>query len=164
MPTLNDGTFSKLIPTADLARGLRPSRYVPRDARYLVDCVGTVAMDGVLQTLEDLNDYLINSAIITDGFPYPQIFLFNNVIVVCGETKIYEYIAGALVLELTTIAGVTWCAVDFNDYIYMSNGRVGVRRRAEDKVWEETTEVPIASGICDFNGQVLIGAEGVELT
>jgi len=61
-------------------------------------------------------------------------------------------------------AGIAWSAVDFYDYIYMSNGKVAVRRRATDGLWEIAADLPIASGIVNFNGQVMIGAPNVEWT
>lgn len=162
MPILNNGVFSIEIPTGDLAKGLRPSRRSPRNAKFLTKCRGAVGLDGVLQVLDDINENLLNTAAIVDGFPYPQIFVFTNVIIVCGKTRIYEWIGGALSAKLGPVtAGIEWSAIDLFDYIYMSNGQVAVRRRAEDYVWEVTTSLPIASAICNFNGQILIGAPNV---
>jgi hypothetical protein len=123
-----------------------------------------VGLDNVLQVLDDIETNRVLTAAITDGFPYPQIFIFTNVIIICGETTIYELIAGTITLMLDVgagNAGIEWSAVDFFDYVYMSNGKVAVQRQASDQVWEITTDVPIASAICNFNGQVLIGAPGV---
>lgn len=165
MPTLPNGVFSFTIPTDDLARGLRPTKRAPRNSKFLVNCEGAVGYDGVLQVIDDLNLNLIDITPITDDFPYPQIFVFTNVIVVCDELNIYELVAGSLVLGLTaSAAGIPWTGVEYYDYIYMSNGKVAVRRRATDLAWEETSELPIASGICDYNGQIFIGAPDVEWT
>jgi hypothetical protein len=95
---------------------------------------------------------------ITDAFPYPQIFVLTNLIIVCSQTKIYEWVAGALVLKLTVAAGSTWTAVDFFDYVYMSNGKVAVVRDSISKVYSTVTTLPTASSICNFQGQVLVGA------
>ena len=96
-------------------------------------------------------------ALIADGFPYPQIFVFTNMIIVCSATKIYEWVAGALVLKLTVTTGDTWSCVDFHDYIYMSNGVVAVIRDAMDKTYKVVTDLPVAKAICNFNGQVVVG-------
>jgi len=163
MPTLDNGLFTFTIPTADLSRGLRPSKRSPRNTKFLTACNGAVGLDNVLQVLDDIDEARIDTAVITDGLPYPQLFVFTNVIVVCGETEIYELVAGALISKIAALtAGIMWSAVEFYDFIYMSNGMVTIRRRATDKVWEITTDYPIASAICNFNGQVLIGAPGVE--
>jgi len=164
MPTLNNGTFTYEIGAVDLARGLRPSKRSPRNTKFLTKCEGAVGLDNVLQVIDDLDVSRIDTAVITDGFPYPQIFVYTNVIIVCGAEDIYEYITGALVFQLNVAAGIAWSAVDFYDYIYMSNGKVAVRRRATDGLWEIAADLPIASGIVNFNGQVMIGAPNVEWT
>jgi len=150
------GEFSVTITADQLAKGLRPSKRVPRNSRYLVTCVGAVGRDNVLQVIDEFTR--IATTAITDAFPYPQIFVFTNLIIVCSQTKIYEWVSGALVLKLTVTAGSTWSAVDFYDFIYLSNGKVAVIRDAISKVYSTTTTLPTAASICNFNGQVLVGA------
>jgi len=98
------------------------------------------------------------TASISDGFPYPQIFVFTNVVIICGETKIYEWVSDALVEKLTVSAGSTWSAVAFAEYVYLSNGNVAVERDALDKTYSTTTDLPTAMAACDFNGQVIVGS------
>ena len=148
--------FSITINSQQLSRGLRPSKRVPRNSQYLIECKGAVGRDGTLQVIDQLTR--IATTAITDAFPYPQIFVFTNVIIVCSQTKIYEWVSGALVLKLTVTAGSTWTAVDFFDYVYMSNGKVAVIRDATSKVYSTTTTLPTAASICNFQGQVLVGA------
>lgn len=148
--------FTVTITADQLAKGLRPSKRVPRNSRFLVECVGAVGRDGVLQVIDELTRMATTG--ITDVFPYPQIFVFTNLIIVCSQTKIYEWVAGAPVLKLTVAAGSTWTVVDFFDYVYMSNGKVAVIRDAISKIYSTTTTLPTASSICNFNGQVLVGA------
>jgi len=162
MQILQNGSFTFSIQPEELARGLRPSRRSPRNVKYLVQCEGAVGYDNVLQVLDDLNINIVDTSAIVDGFPYPQLFVFNNVIIVCGESDIYELVAGALVHQLAVTPGIRWSAVDLNDYVYMSNGVISVIRRAEDQVWALTTDLPIASAICNFNGQIVIGAPDVD--
>ena len=154
--------FSITIDTSKLSRGLRPSKRMPRNSGYLVECAGAVGKDGVLQTLEEITR--IATAAITDSFPFPQVFVFTNLIIVCSSTKIYEYVGGSLVEKLTVTAGSTWTAVDFYDFIYMSNGSVAVLRNSESNVFSVTTDQPKAMSICNFQGQVLVGAPDVEGT
>jgi hypothetical protein len=151
--------FSITIGSDKLSLGLRPSKRVPRNSGYLVTCIGAVGRDGALQSIDELTR--IASTAITDAFPYPQIFVFTNLIIVCSQTKIYEWVAGTLVLKLTTTAGSTWSAVDFFGYVYLSNGKVAVTRKPESGVYATTTILPTASSICNFNGQVLVSAPDV---
>lgn len=164
MTNTNIGEFEVTIEGAELAKGIRPTKGSLRNAKFLTQSKGAVGYDGVLQALSDLNEGRVDTAVITDDFPYPQIFVFTNTIIVCDSTHIYEIESGVLTLKLTVTAGIEWSAVDFRDFIYMSNGKIACRRRASDKVWEETTDLPIASAICNFNGQVLVGAPDVEWT
>lgn len=164
MDILRDGTFSFEIPPLELSRGLRPSSHNPRNNKFLTECKGAIGIDGVIQSIDDFSETVIDTALITDGFPFPQIFVFTHVIIVCGETDIYELVGGALDHKLAVAAGVTWTAVDFFDFIYMSNGKVAVVRNYEDKEYVVTTDYPIASALCNFNGQVIVGAPDVELT
>ena len=149
-------SFSITLDSSKLSKGLRPSKRMPRNSGYLVECKGAMGKDGVLQVMDQLTR--MDTDIITDPHPYPQLFTFTNMIIVCGKTKIYEWVAGALVLKLTVTAGSTWSCVDFFDHVYMSNGTVAVIRDAAAKTYSVVTDQPTAQAICDFNGQVLIGA------
>lgn len=162
MEVLRDGTFSNLISAEALARGLRPSKRSPRNAQYLVECEGAVGLDGVLQVIDELENNRVDTSVeITDNFPYPQIFVFTNVIIVCDETNIYEYDGATLTLVHGPVAsGQLWTAVDFYDFIYMSNGSVAVLRDPNTGTYSTTTDQPTAFAICNFNGQVMIGTPG----
>lgn len=148
--------FTVTIDSPKLSRGLRPSKRMPRNSGYLVECKGVVGKDGVLQVLDELTR--LDTDIIADSFPYPQIFVFTRMIIVCSSTKIYEWVAGALVEKLTVTGGSTWSAVEYSDYIYLSNGTVAVTRSAATKEYSINATLPAAQAICDFNGQTIIGA------
>lgn len=154
--------FSVTIDTGKLSKGLRPSKRMPRNSGFLVECRGAVGRDGVLQTLEELT--CIVTAAITDVFPYPQLFVFTNLIIVCSSTKIYELVGGSLEEKLTVAAGSLWSAIDLYDFIYMSNGTVAVLRNPESNVYSITTDQPKAMSICNFQGQVLAAAPDIEGT
>jgi len=95
----------------------------------------------------------------TMTFPYPQICVFSTRIIVCSATDIYEYSGSALsASKLTVTAGGYWDAVDFYDFIYMSNGTVAVKRDPDTGLYSVTTDYPICSSMCDFNGQVFISS------
>jgi hypothetical protein len=99
---------------------------------------------------------------IDDGFPYPNIFTFRDIIIVCGETDIFELSAGVLQWKLTVTAGSTWRALDFGTFIYLSNGKVSVTKDPLTHVYS-ISDQPIASAMCNFNGQVILGAPNVEV-
>ena len=147
--------FNLMISTQDLSRGLRPSKRTPRNSGYLTQSSGAVGRDGVLQALDSLDEMDLSA--ITDGFPFPQIFVFYHSIIVCGKTTIYEWVSNALVHKLNVDAGSTWEAIASGDYIYMSNGKVSVIKDPKTFQYSLST-LPVASCICNFNGQVLIGA------
>jgi len=147
--------FTFTIKSSKLAKGLRPSKRMPRDSKFLVTCLGAVGRDEVLQAVDQFTRLGTGD---TDTFPYPQLFVFTNMIIICTQTKIYEWVSSALVLKLTVAAGSTWVALDFHDYTYLSNGSVAVTRDAGTKVYSTTTDLPTAMAALNFNGQVILGA------
>uniref|UniRef100_A0A6M3IL20 Uncharacterized protein n=1 Tax=viral metagenome TaxID=1070528 RepID=A0A6M3IL20_9ZZZZ len=161
MPEGFVGTFTVNISAEQLKRGLRPSKRSPRNTGYLVECLGAVGQDGVMQALALLSR--LNTSVITDTFPFPQIFVCVHFIIVCSATKIYEFDGTILTLKYTaaTAAG-TWVIADFYDYIYLSNGSIAVIRDAGSKAYSLTTALPSATAICNFNGQVIIGASDTD--
>lgn len=159
MEVSKGGKFSHVIGAERLSKGLRRSKRSPRNSEFLVDCQGAVGRDGVLQVIDELTRMATTE--ITDGFPYPQVFVLVNLIIVCGETKICEWIDGTLVEKLEVSAGSPWRVVDFYNYVYMSNRTVAVVRSSADGVYSLTSDLPTASAMCNFNGQVLVGAPDV---
>jgi len=150
-----DGTFSLQITSEELRRGLRPVAENPRNSGFLVQCDGAIGYHGSLQGITALT--AISTSAITDGFPYPQIFLLSNLILVCGQTKIYEWVNSALSLKLTTTAGNPWSVVDFYDQLLLTNGVVTVERRAGDKVYAVRGDLPVGEALFNFGGQIIVG-------
>ena len=149
--------FTFTIDADKLTKGLRPSAKTPRNNEYLVESTGALGRDGTLTAIDELTRLAISA--ITDAFPFPQLFVFTNFILVCSSTKIYEWDGSSLTLKHTaTTACSVWTAVDFYDYLYMSNGTVTVVRDASTGVYSETTDLPTATSILNFNGQVIVGA------
>jgi len=165
-----DGQFALTIDSSSLSRGLRPSKRLPRNNQFLTENIGLVGRDGVLQALDEITR--IATATITDLFPFPQIFVFINVIIVCSQNVIYEWVAGSLVpktiyewvagvlVPISLTRGSTWSAIDFYDYILLTNGRVGVYRDSNSKLYILGSNY--SSSVCNFNGQVFIGAPNVD--
>jgi len=157
MKIAKDGTFSITLSSEQLAAGLRPAASNPRNSSYMTELVGMVGRDKVLQTLEDLSE-LDTTGIINDGFPYPQLFILSKHTLVCGETKIYEYLDGSLILQITaSAAGGTWRILDYVNYLCMSNGSVTIVRNPQTGVFSETTALPSFNAACDYNGQAFLG-------
>lgn len=139
-----------------IAKGLRPSKRMVRDSGYLVECSGAIGVDNVLQVIDQLTR--IDTSALTVSFPYPQLFVFTNIIIVCTSTGIYEWSGSALVSKLTVTAGSTWSAVDFWDYIYMTNGTVVVERNPVTKAYALNTTLPKGMSLCNYNGQVFVAS------
>ena len=149
--------FTFTISSDQLTRGLRPSKRAPRDSKFLVESKGAIGQDGVLCAIDQLTRTA--TAEVTDTFPFPQLFVFTNLIIVCGRLKIYELVSGSLFLKYTaSTSGSTWTAVDFYNYVYLSNGREAVVRNPDTGVYSISSTLPKAMSICNFNGQVIIGA------
>ena len=164
MPWSPNGEFTFIIKPAELAKGLRWTRRNSRNEKFLTECYGAVGYDNVLQALEDITgDWIDTSALAEAAFPFPQLFVFTNLIVIATQTKIYEVdpVAKTLTEKLTVAEGVLWSAVDFGEFVYMSNGVVAVTRSATSMVWATTTDVPVCGAMCNFNGQVVIGSADV---
>jgi hypothetical protein len=166
MPTRGDGVFTYEIPSTDLIKGLRINKNSPRNSKFLAKCQSAIGLDGGLQVLPDETINLLNTIAITDGFPYPQLFVCVNMIVVCGKTTIYE-LEGSTVTQVLTglTAGIPWSLVDYFDLAYASNGQVVAKRDPLTRTWSlDSTGLPTAGAACDFNGQLVIGAPNAKLS
>ena len=165
MPNLQNGEFTTSIETADLAKGLRWTRRNPRNSKFLTQASGAIGYDGVLQALVDITgDYIDISSLSGVEFPFPQLFLYTNLIILATQTDIYEVTPTTKTLsasKITVSPGILWSAVDLNDYIYMSNGVVAIERGAFSREWSLSTTLPVAGAICNFNGQIVVGAPDV---
>jgi len=146
MEVLRDGTFVFSIGSGDLSKGIRPSKRVPRNSKFLVTCEGGVGRDGVLQVIDDLEmDRIDVTATILEAFPYPQVFVFTEAIIFCDSQNIYEWDGLALNLMLGPVtAGTLWSAVAYGRFIFMTNGAVSVVKSSTSGVYSLTTDYPAA--------------------
>jgi len=154
MEVLRNGKFSLPISSTSLSKGLRKSKVNLVNNHSLLTCSGMFGKEGVLQRIPAM----IRSFELTTSFPYPQVFVETNLVIVCTGTDIYEYINEALVLKLTVTEASTWSLVSFHDFVYISNGKVAVIRNPESDVYSITEDVPTAMAICNYKGQIIIGA------
>ncbi len=150
--------FILILDAQDIAKGLRPSKRMPRNSGYLVESSGAVGRDKVLQTLDPMNR--MDLSVISDGFPYPQLFVFSRLIIICSRDTIYEWDSGTLVDKITVTPGDPWKAISISRYVYFSNRVVSVVRDPISNKYA-LSDLPVASSICNYNGQVFIGAPGV---
>lgn len=156
--------FTFTITADQLSRGLRPSKRAPRDAKFLVESKGALGRNGVLAAIDDLVRF--DTSVIEEQFPYPQLFITTNFIIVCGETSIYEYDVSTRTLALkftASLAGIPWTLIDFYNYIYLSNGKVAIVKDPDTGVYSETDDVPTTVSGCNFNGQVILGSPDTPL-
>ena len=145
-----------------LSKGLRPNKNV-RNNPYLIESLGAFPYEGVLQAVEQFTR--IGMGAVTCSFPYPQLFVLSEVIVVCTSTAIYELVGGSLVLKIGSLtAGTTWDMVDFKTFLYFTNGKVSVRKEADTGVYSVDATLPTATCLCNYNGQLLIGSINVPVT
>lgn len=161
LTVIKGGKFYLTLGASHLAKGLRQVEGNARNSEHLVESAGAVGHNGLLQALDSLTRMATST--ITDGFPFPQLFVCQNMIIVCGLKTIYEWTGSALSLKYTaSAAGGTWDLVEFGDYVYMSNGKIAVIRSAASKTYSLSTTQPHATAMCNYNGQVLIGGPDVD--
>lgn len=156
------GKFTFTIEASELMKGIRPTSKLPRGNKFLYSSIGAIGKDGVLEALTATQ---LTIPFVTDAFPYPQVFNFINFVLICGKNNIFECAIDGSSVELKYTAmhiGAIWTAMDFYDYIYLSNGKIVVVRDPMSGVYSSTTDVPTASAVCNFNGQVFVGAPNVD--
>jgi len=153
MKIINNGKFAYRIPQQQLVSGIANTKSQGRNIPGLSSVKGMIGQDGRLTSFDDLTQLDVSS--LGESFPFPQLFCFSMLTLVCGQTKIYEY-SGGFNLKITTSPGYVWSAVDFGNYIMMTNGVVTVVRDAITDQFAEST-LPVARSVCDYNGQVFAG-------
>lgn len=156
MEVLRNGKFSLTLSASTLAKGLRKNSNNVRDNHAMTVLSGMVSRDGVLRALDELSR--IDTSTLTTTFPYPQLFNFSNYMLVCTEDKIYDCTTGSLVLKYTAPSvASTWKGIDFIEYLVMTNDDVVVVREANTGEFVVSDDLPDASAICNYNGQILVG-------
>lgn len=154
MRTTRDGKFNFIIGQDDLAKGLRRHAKVHPNNKRFITCQGMVGDDGILQRLQQL----ASTYDLTSTFPYPQIFVSSEVIIVCTRTEIYEVSDDTPTLMLTVTGGAPWTCLAFHHYVYLSNGTVVVVRDAITHDYALNTDLPTSMSACNYNGQILVAA------
>lgn len=149
-------SFSILL--NQIHKGLRESKRNPINNPTLVESKGCVPREGVLSAL-DAFIQLDTSSLGAQVYPFPQFFALRNISIVCTKTAIYEIIGGTLTSMISGLtSGTTWELADFYEFLYLSNGVVTVKRDAGSKAYSLITSYPTGTAICNYKGQVLVGA------
>lgn len=151
------------------------------DCRGVVGQEGVLTVIGELDSLIPWDDYTLtmdpdDPADAIWKYPNPQIFIGNKSIVVClsysiapNGGAIYEY-ALANPLDISTATPINgtpyliplayyspyWTFLEYNDFIYVSNGEASYVKDPITGTWGVGT-LPIAKDVCDFNGQMIAG-------
>lgn len=155
MKIINNGKFTYTISGDALVAGLPKAKGQTRNSPGLEEIAGMAVVDGQLQALPDLVQ--LATAEIADGFPYPQLFVLANLVLIMGENTIYEYSAAGLTLKYTGTADSLWNVADFNTYIICSNGTDVVVRDGLSGTYSTSAAIPACHGLCNYNGQLMIG-------
>lgn len=149
--------FDVTITSPQLMRGLRPYGGAPRNSAPFIECKGGIGHAGAFTTLPPFG-LTIPVTFATGGFPYPQIFIFTNHILITCQTEILEWQAPLAISKIAGLPGGTaWSAVEYNDFIYLSNGKTSVIRRPSDGVFVIDASLVAAEALLDAHGQVMAG-------
>lgn len=183
MKILPNGHFSLSISGQELSKGLRNSARNPANNPAMLQCAGVTGREKILEKSEDLSltvdiDSGVFPAGVTFGgdfnvtfggdsvtfnsgvnieFPFPQIFVETNLIVICTKEYVYEYEDGNLNLKYSISGGSTWSLISIHDFVFLSNGVVSLVRNPESKQYS-LSNAPTAMAICNYNGQIIVGA------
>ncbi|RLC21491.1 MAG: hypothetical protein DRH93_11680 [Deltaproteobacteria bacterium] len=147
--------LSLVLNSQEVALGLRKEKKQPKNTFDKVELTGMITQEGMLRT--NPVHTRIDTSIITDGFPYPQLFVLNKVVIICGRTDIYEWNGTALIHKINVTGGMIWKVMESFNFIYLTNGEVSVKRDPWNKYYTLDDEV-ISHALCNYNGQVLAGS------
>jgi hypothetical protein len=161
MKILNNGFFSITYTAEELTRGLRPSKRMPRNNKFLTKCQGAVGQDGVLRTLDslDIPSAISDATFTTNDFPFPQLFVLDKHVILCNRTSIQELIGGEFTEVITGLSsnGDKWNVAAAFNWIYLSNNVVAVVRDPNTGGWAVDSDAPVNQAACNYKGHIIIG-------
>jgi hypothetical protein len=140
-----------------LRKGLRASKNNPRNSQGLVECFNLKPSEGRLEGYEPITNPF--TGVVAD-WPFPQVFIGQDVRVLATATQIYELSNWTLgSAKLTVSEDERWDFIDFGSYLILTNGtKLCIRDHAG--AWtsnDSTNTIPRFSTGCNFNGQVVGG-------
>jgi len=154
LEVFQNGKFSLTLFNDSLSKGLREKASNVRNSDGMEKST-MMGKDEVLQSLDTLTRTATD--VLEVSFPYPQIYILSDFIILLSATKIYEWDGSSWTLKLTTTTGNLWQVVDFIKYLYLSNDTVAVVRDSLTQAYTVTTSLPSVNAMCNYNGQVIIG-------
>lgn len=160
MKVLPNGHFAVNLDSETLLKGLRTHSNQPRNKPGLETLKGVMGKDGTLQRIFASDFTRITGANIDTGnHPFPQIYRLNKHFIICNVASIVEYDGNTW---NTKISGLTpsaypWYVASSYDWIYLTNGTVAVIRNPETNTYALSTSAPVGLGVCNFNGQIIVG-------
>ena len=145
------------VPIEGFKKGLAPKNN-PRNNPMLAESIGAHPFNGNLVSQPNI-DSIDVSSLGKLSFPYPQIFVLADCIVVCTPTAIYEYASETLTLKISGLStGFTWNILDFQKFLYLSNGVVSVTKSNGTYA---VSSLPAANAMCVVGGRAIIDQSGV---
>lgn len=138
-----------------LAGGLSPNNN-PRNQPFLTEMTG-MFVDRALETVETFSPMTLPDGI-DFSFPYPQLFVLSDLIILCNDDQIWEWGGSSWVSKISSLTtGTTWTCIDRRTYIILSNMEVTVVRDPNTGLYSLDTDLP-AGSYGDFNGQLCVGS------
>ena len=152
----NDGTFTYTITHEGFCNGYAPFPYSMRNKGHMTECIDFREEDLMLYPAEQRGRYL---PAFSYFFPFPQVFVFDFVTIICNQKEIYEKIANSYILKYTTnVAASSWECINVGQFCLLSNGHVILKRDPVSLTYEELDDVPTGMSLCNYNAQILIGS------
>lgn len=141
-----------------ITQGLVTNRN-PRNNPQLIESLGAHPYEGVLQAEEQLT-LIDTSSLGVLTFPYPQLFVFDDVFVVCTSTAIYEFTPPTTFSQKLSglTLGTTWEGIESKGFIWLTNGQVSVKKDPVTHSWSTDSTLPYGTGLCNIDGQVFVGS------
>lgn len=140
-----------------LRKGLRASERNPRNAQALVTCFNLKPIESGLLAYEPITDPFTGATV---DWPFPQVFLGQDVRVYATATQIFELSTWAFgAAKLTVAEDERWDFIDFGSYLILTNG-TKLCIRDYTGAWtsnDSTTVIPRFSTGTNFNGQIVAG-------
>lgn len=140
-----------------LRKGLRASDTNPANSQALITCFNLKPDDMGLGPYDPISNPLSG---VSADWPFPQLFLGQDVRILATATKVYELSTWALgTAKLTVTEDERWDFIDFGSYMILTNGTKLCIRDYEG-AWtsnDYTSTIPRFSTGCNFNGQIVAG-------
>src|SRR5512135_734305 len=131
-----------------------------RNNPALVQSDGAFVYEGALQAVEQFTGMTLPASPTTAfAFPYPQLFVLSDVIILCNVDQIWELTGttgsddNGWTSKITSLThGTPWTVVDSKNYIALSNMQVAVSKNPQTGGYAIDSTIPTGS-YGNYNGQ-----------